>query len=310
MTQRNFDSNYQHDEPAKLSADSPSLPPREELTATEQLIRPDRQFTYWGLPPDQWPPPPLIVCSITVDRLHSTVDGPPHRFLIRIGDDVEVRFEATEPQAHLETTFVYKGCVADIDYLKQQALVYLRGMGMRWVPKEIVYPAPWSTLKEEDCVNPLDPTRQKRQLAEYDGESLTPFHLHPVPKTFSFEEFPTLLARMEKGKLSYVEYRNQFERIYDNREAVINELKERFKAHQLARLATAFGASSSKRATKDANAVSIYRAMLRTFVLEDTFSHSATESFEEAVAKKVRATTAKERYEHYWRKSIEIDERD
>lgn len=56
------------------------------------LIRPDRQLTYDGLPPSEWPRPVEDRQTITVDRVRADIDGPPHRFVIRCGDVVEVFF--------------------------------------------------------------------------------------------------------------------------------------------------------------------------------------------------------------------------
>jgi hypothetical protein len=56
------------------------------------LVRPDRQLTYDGLPHSEWPRPVEDQQTITIDRLHADIDGPPHRFVIRCGDTVEVFF--------------------------------------------------------------------------------------------------------------------------------------------------------------------------------------------------------------------------
>ena len=300
MTQRNFDPNYQPNESTEKPDDSPSLPPREKSAADERLIRPDRQFTYWGLPPDQWPAPVLNGHSLTVDRLQADLNGPPHRFLICIGDDVEIR---------IDSTVVFTGCVARLYHLTQEAHVALRGLGLRWVSKESIYPAVPTAMTEVDCVNPLDPTRQKRQLARSDSEPGL-MSIRPVLTAFTVHEFMGLCMAMTKGELSYVDYQSGFARLVESREALIEELKECFTASQLARLATGLGTANAKRATKDINAVSIYRAWLTVFVLDDTFECADTESFEEAVAKKVRATTSTEHFEYYWRKSIESGDRD
>ena len=200
-----------------------------------------------------------------------------------------------------------------VNHSTQAAYIGIRPFGLMWAPKESIRPAPSTAVSEEGCVNPLDPARQIRQLAkfeeiEYDPLGLVP--IRPVLTAFKFHEFPRLLAGREKGELSYLDYRSEFERLVTSREAIIGELKECFKAPQLASLAAAFGATNTRRATKDANAASIYRAMLRSFVLDEAFPPSPTESFEEAVARTVRATTSDQHFEHYWRKSSETGERD
>jgi hypothetical protein len=115
-------------------------------------------------------------------------------------------------------------------------------------------------------------------------------------------EYRRFRIRFIKGELSHIDYHLEFARLYASRDAILDELKTCYRAQQLVRLATALGARGTKRPTKDANAESVYRGMLRTFVLDDTFSPPVNEHFEEAVRRKVQATTCEEQADYYRRK--------
>lgn len=110
----------------------------------------------------------------------------------------------------------------------------------------------------------------------------------PPPYTFGeFKELWKLGCRHE----SFAAYRADFERVACSRDALLAELLSAYKAPVLRNIAANLGNFSAKCNTKEENAKSIYRKMLASFLLDGVVSYGMTESFEDAVAKKVRAVT-------------------
>ncbi len=100
--------------------------------AAPPLVRPDRQFTFDGAAHYDWPLPEEDRDTITVDRLRDDIDGPPHRFVIRRGDTVEVFFR----QDRVEI-----GEVFGISHARQEVRVRFgdRGQGI-WFAVGQIYP--------------------------------------------------------------------------------------------------------------------------------------------------------------------------
>lgn len=71
-----------------------------------KLIRPDRQITYPGIPYKDWPPPPTDSDTIC---MNCPADRPPHRFIIKKGDTVDV--DISSPG----TPVIWRGIVCAID---------------------------------------------------------------------------------------------------------------------------------------------------------------------------------------------------
>ena len=98
------------------------------------LVRPDRQITFDGLPHWEWPKPPEDISAITVDRLVTDIDGPPHRFVIQVGDTVEV-FSSLNCAKLAEV----------LDVSREKRLVQVRfpdEKGPVWISVGRIYPAP------------------------------------------------------------------------------------------------------------------------------------------------------------------------
>ena len=107
----------------------PKIPPD-----APPLVRPDRQLTYDGLPHWRWPKPPNDSHTITVDRLSADIDGPPHRFLIHVGDTVELFLAPS-----------YSDLAEVLDVFRERQLVRIRVPGNGntiWVSVGRIYPAP------------------------------------------------------------------------------------------------------------------------------------------------------------------------
>lgn len=161
------------------------------------------------------------------------------------------------------------------------------------------------------AADPADATNRRplptRQLAKFEAEQFG-IHsgvIHSRVRLLTFTDFLKIRANLITGQQSYVDYQADFASLRASREALLRELKIRFSAPQLARLATVLGARGTKRATKAANALSIYRGMLRTFVLDKEVTFALDESFEAEVTKKVQATTSEDTLDHYLRKDQE-----
>jgi hypothetical protein len=97
------------------------------------LVRQDRQLTYEGRPHWEWPEPSRDADTITVDRLQADIDGPPHRFVVRRGDTVEVFFTKSR---------VERGEVIDISHRSKRVKVRLsdKRNGI-WFSLGSIYPA-------------------------------------------------------------------------------------------------------------------------------------------------------------------------
>jgi hypothetical protein len=110
---------------------SPDAPP---------LVRPDRQLTFDGVPHWKWPKPKEDSRTITVDRVISDIDGPPHRFVIQVSDIVEVF--STPNSAEL-------GKVVDV--CRKRQMVRVRVLDEKdpiWFSVGRIYPAPHGSNKQ------------------------------------------------------------------------------------------------------------------------------------------------------------------
>ena len=105
------------------------------------LVRPDRQLTFDGLPHWKWPKPKEAPDTITVDRVTSDIDGPAHRFVIQVGDTVEVF--STPSSAELAEV---------LDVFPKKRLVQVRFFDEKkdsiWISVGRTYPAPPASSKE------------------------------------------------------------------------------------------------------------------------------------------------------------------
>lgn len=149
--------------------------------------------------------------------------------------------------------------------------------------------------------------RPTRQLAKFEEEQfgISGDFIRAPKKSFTISEFPGIQADLQTGRCSYVDYQTEFARLRASRESILRELKLRFTAPQLAGLAAALGATGVSGATKTHNAERIYRGMLRTFVLDETFSDPVGKNLEEAIASHVENTTSQDLFDHYFRKDWE-----
>jgi hypothetical protein len=113
---------------------------------------------------------------------------------------------------------------------------------------------------------------------------------------YTFEDFKKFHSEFSRGGIAYDDYREQYERLLASQNAVKQELMARYKAKEMAVLASRFGSWHAKRSTKEDNAAHIVKSMLSSFVLDGTVSYQplSGETYEDAVTKKVRATTAGE----------------
>jgi hypothetical protein len=104
------------------------------------LVRPDRQITFDGLPHWKWPKPKEDSRNITVDRVISDIDGPPHRFVIQVGDTVEVF--STPNSAELAEV---------VDVCPNRQMVQVRFLDQKdpiWISVGRIYPAPLGSSRQ------------------------------------------------------------------------------------------------------------------------------------------------------------------
>lgn len=84
------------DEPTDQTGDQPLRNPALVKVAAcpdeRLLVNPGRQFAFQGLPVEQWPDlqGQPIGDAIYIDRPRHDIDGPPHRFVVKCDDEVEV----------------------------------------------------------------------------------------------------------------------------------------------------------------------------------------------------------------------------
>ncbi len=249
-----------------------------------ELVCPDRQLTYGGAPHWEWPKPNEDQDRITVDRIREDIDGPSHRFVIERGSRVEVflgngRFEL--------------GTVTGISHRNQEVRVAHRdNSDGLWYAKECIYPAAEDTRPEHPNSAPLSKiiTAASREPPNGFSEEDRVSSL-PATCPYTFDEYKAFRRGFAEGSLTYSDYQAQFARLSESKDAIVSELKFRFKATELAVVASRMGSVHAKRSTKDENAASIYRKMLASFVLDGTVSYSMAERYEDAVAKKVHTVT-------------------
>lgn len=247
-----------------------------------QLVRPNRQLSYGGLDPSEWPAHDDDGDTITVDRLREDIDGPPHRFVIKRCDVVEV---------FLDSSRTVVGRVTEISHRSQEVRIEFQdGAAGVWVAKESVYPARENASFPAQCTTTPPEAVNAPSALPPAGESLNgkvPACLAP----YTFDAYKAFRLALANGSLSYSEYQLQFARLLDSRESLVSELKSRFKAKELAVIASRMGCWDAKRASKEENADSIYQKMLASFVLDGIVSYSMGERYEDAVRAKVRSTT-------------------
>jgi len=77
-------------EAAHVAEQTSEPPPADQARQAPPLVRPDRQVTYDGIPIADWPEPLYDESVLVIKRLRPDIDGPPHYFLIKTGDRVEV----------------------------------------------------------------------------------------------------------------------------------------------------------------------------------------------------------------------------
>lgn len=252
------------------------------------LVRPDRQLTYDGSDPCEWPHVSTVhdANTISVDRLTADIDGPPHRFLIRRGDQVEVHWAPDKFPI---------GIVVEIDHRREEVQVQFPGSSQRyWFYKIQVYP----TASECPTSWPTDAPRPAvRDEANGERAAVLPDNT-PQAAPYTFAEFKAFHAEQP---VTYERFQTEFHRIWESQDALRAELVSHFKAAHLKRLAAGFGGVATNRATKEQNAASIVQRMLAHFVLDGTVRYSplSGETYEHAVRQKVESFTAGEYYRHF-----------
>ncbi len=272
-------------------AETTSQPPPANQ-AGQALVRPERQLTYGGIPHYEWPEAKFLHDrdTITVDRIRDDIDGPSHRFIIKRLDQVEAYFGKNNTKL---------GQVVGISHAKEEVCVkFPGGTNGIWFYKGEIYPAIESKPQRPTNGRPLSESITAANLKH--GAGLTEADRVPQPapqlSPFSFDDFKTFHREFHAGSLAFEDYHKLFERLHASQDSLKGELLSRFKAKELAVLASRFGSWSAKRSTKEENAAHVVSKMLSSFVLEGSVSYCpmSGETYEEAVAKKVRAVTAGE----------------
>lgn len=264
-----------------------------------QLVRPDRQFTYAGLPTHKWPPADSLHDgnTITVDRICDGIREPSHRFIIKRGDTV---------QACISKDRCEVGRVVGISHACGEVRVSLGegGQGI-WFGKSQIYPVAGESLRGKSRGIPLSEVittvnhDHRKELIETDRV------LPNVADPFSYTDFRRFTLDFEMGHAPFAEYRRQFERLWESQPSIKADLVGRFKAAQLAVLAARFGSLDVERSFKETNADHIVRTMLGAFVLGDVLCYDRlSKTYEMAVRDSVLAVTEAE-YAREFEKQME-----
>lgn len=256
------------------------------------LVCPDRQLTYGGSDPGEWPHVSTVhdVNTISVDRLTTDIDGPPHRFLICRGDRVDVYF-APEKFA--------LGEVVQIDHTREEVQVqFPESLQCYWFYKGHIYPV----VPEGDVELPSD----KRPTAFHSAAVDAPTGAHPDQKQitptapYTFAEFAKFYERFTAGAVPFAEWRTVCERMWQSEEALRAELLTTRKAKELVSLAQRMGIWHAKKATKDDNAVRIVKKMLSALLPDGQVSYQPLrETYEQALRRKLANLTEGEYHRHF-----------
>lgn len=306
------------------------------------LIRPDRQIVYADSPNHfHWPDakPLHDHDTITVDRITDDIDGPAHRFVIKRGDTVEaymahdnfhvgqvigVSHARQEVRVAWDDTLEKGGWfhvgriypAAEKDELPSPALRDRRAKLSALI--ESVNARYGNGLIETDRV---PPTEEPPAVVINDGLIIVPVGFKetnarvnvdeaksesPITATmpYTFDEFKAFFRGHSETPVAFEDFQSEFHRIWESQDALKGELASRFKAKELAALASRFGSWTAKRSTKEENAAHVVSKMLAYFVLDDTVSYSpfSGETYELAVKNKVEALTAGEYARHFEKK--------
>jgi len=296
----NFDA-PENAEATLVAEQTSQPPPADQARNAPPLVRPDRQLTYDGLDAYEWPDPATLHDrdTITVDRIRDDIDGPSHRFVIKRNDTVEVFFSAEKVEV---------GEVIGVSHANEQVCVqFAGGTHGIWFSKGQIYPAIESQPDRPHQGQPLSEIIAAVNFEHGAGLAEADRVPPPTPSfaPYTFDEFKVFHREFPSGSIAFADYREQFERLYATQDAVKAELTSRFRAKQLAGLASLMGSWAFKRSTKDENAAHIVSKMLSYFTLGSGICYQPSrETYEEAVAKKVRAVTEGE-YARYFEKKQE-----
>lgn len=300
MLQRTF--NFDLPSPRPLTshvAEATSLPPPVPDKQSSPLVQPDRQLTYGGAIHFEWPAPDHDRDTITVDRIRDDIDGPSHRFVICRDDAVEVYFGPGKTDV---------GKVTGISHRNHEVRVsFSEGSDGIWVATSCVYPCAEELPSRVSQGVPLSEVIAAVNCEPAGGFSEADRVPRPT-SSYTFDEYKTFRRSIADGSLEFAEYQAQFERLVASRNAIENELKTRFKATELAVLASRMGSFDARRSSKQDNAASIYQRMLSSFTLDGVVSYGMGERYEDAVAAKVRALTPEEYTAAFASRQIAADE--
>lgn len=266
-------------EPEQVATES-SLPP-------PPLVRPDRQIVYEdAITHYDWPNAEQLHDrdTITVDRITDDIDGPAHRLVIKRGDTVE---------AYMGYNSFHTGEVMGISHAREEVRVAwdesLKKGG--WFKVGCIYPAaePEPQPKPVKSGKPISAI-----VAELNSKNAPPngwTEKDQVPQAYTFAEFKELWKQGLQHE-SFSQYRADFKRVAASREELISELQSTYKAPPLKNIAAKLGEWNAKQNSKQANAESIYRKMLASFLLDGTVSFG--DNYLDAVKAKVLAVTEDE----------------
>lgn len=252
------------------------------------LVRPDRQLTYDGTDSCEWPHDSTVhdANTISVDRLTTDIDGPPHRFLIRRGDRVEV-YAAPNRFAI--------GEVVAIDHDREEVQVrFPESLQCYWFYKGQIYPV--APVVEQAPV----PASVVANATSGEDVNATDRATEPVRAPYTFAEFAAFHERFTAGAVPFDEWRTNCERMWQSQDAIRSELLTTRKARELVALATRMGVYRAKQANKDDNATWIVQKMLSAFLPDGQVRYQPLrETYEQALRRKLFALTAGEYDRHF-----------
>lgn len=279
MQQRTFDFDKLPHSDTVAIAKATSLPP-------PPLVRPDRQLTFDGSPHYDWPAPTHDRDTISVDRIRNDIDGPSHRFIIHRGDTVEVFFSPTRVELGEVTGISHRNHEVRVAFSEQSEGIWFQVGCIYPTAEELPRSVPERGVPLSQIISAIS--------VEPEG-GFTEADRVPCPVSpYTFDDYKSCRKRFAEASLTYDDYQAEFKRLCQSQVAIVSEMKARFKAAELAVIASRMGSFDAKRSTKDQNANSIYHRMISSFVLDGAVSYSIGERYEEAVKRKVEAVTPEE----------------
>ena len=122
---------------------------------------------------------------------------------------------------------------------------------------------------------------------------------------FTLADHKAFRERADSGEITASEWKQEFARMVSSRTEIMSELEQQYTAPKLKALALRLGDMSASRNTKPENARSVYRSLLRMFVLGDSFTYQPMrQKLEDAIQERVEAITQDDLDAHFKKQGV------